>query len=132
MLGMCQSGLAGAGQTIYGCHIFTAVSQQIFLLAAVAGSIAVAVSNGPCHGQGSLLVLTEVSHTQNAGTVRLGVKVAQSLLLRIRQAVQGYVGTVRAGPLRIRENIDVRFLAVAYRLGILIHLDIFIRHILEV
>ena len=77
-------------------------------------------------------MLTKISQTQNASAVGLGVKVAQSLLLRVRQAVQRYVRTIGTVPLRIGENVDISFLAVAYRLGILVHLYILIRHILEV
>ena len=87
MLCMGQSRLAGAGQTIYRSHILLAVCQQILLLSAVAGSITIAVGNRPGHGQGTLLMFAEISHTQDAGTVGLGVEIAQGLLLRVRQTV---------------------------------------------
>jgi len=132
MLCMSQSGFSGSGQAVYGSNELAAVSQGVLLLSAVAGSVAVTVCNSPCHGQSTLLVLTKVSHTQNACAVGLGVEVAQSLLLRVRQAVQRYVRTIGTVPLRIRENVDISFLAIAYRFGILVHLYILVRHILEV
>ena len=92
--------------------------QGIFLLSAVAGSVAVAVCNGPCHGQGALLVLTEISHTKDACAVGIGIEVAQGLFLGIGQAVQGYAGSVGAAPLRIGEDIET----VSYT-----HLDVYKR-----
>ena len=35
-------------------------------------------------------------------------------------------------PLRIGEDIDIRFIAVSYRFGFLVHLNIFVRHVLEI
>ena len=129
---MSQGGLTGSGQAVYGSYVLAAVSQGIFLLSAVAGSVAVAVCNGPCHGQGALLVLTEISHTKDACAVGIGIEVAQGLFLGIGQAVQGYAGSVGAAPLRIGEDIDIRLLSVAHGFGFFVHLYVLIRHVLEV
>ena len=77
-------------------------------------------------------MLAKISHAKDAGAVCLRIEVAQSLLLRIGQAVQGNIRTVGTVPLRIGEDIDICFFSVAYRFGILVHLYIFIRHVLEV
>ena len=132
VLCMRQSGLTRSRQAVYGCNILAAVSQCVFFLSAVAGSVTVAVGNRPCHRQCALLVLTKISHTENAGTVCLCIEIAESLFLWVRQAVQGYARSVGAIPLRIGENKDIGFLAVSHRFGVLVHLDILVRHVLEV
>ena len=126
VLGVGQGGLAGAGQTEHGRDELVAVRQRVFLLTAVAAGVAIAVGDGPGQGQGALLVLAEVAHTQNGGAVGLRVEVAQAL------GVADLFLTGCAGPLGIGEDVDVRLLAVAYGLGVLVHLHIFRGHILEV
>ena len=96
----------------------------------MAGSIAISVGNRPCHRKRTFLVLTEVSHTKDTCTVLSGVKIAERK--RIAQAAVINIGSVLRKPLRVGENIDIRLFAVAYRFGILVHLDIFVSHILEV
>ena len=83
MLCMGQSGFTGSGQAVYGGNVLAAVCERVLLLSAVAGCVAVAVRDGPCHGQGALLVLAEISHTEDACAVGVCVEVAQSLLLRV-------------------------------------------------
>ena len=126
VLGVGQGGLAGAGQTEHGRDELVAVRQRVFLLTAVAAGVAIAVGDGPGQGQGALLVLAEVAHTQDGGAVGLRVEVAQAL------GVADLFLTGCAGPLGIGEDVDVRLLAVAYGLGVLVHLHIFRGHILEV
>ena len=130
MFCMGQSGLSGSGQTIYRCNEFGSVSQCVLFLAAVAGCITVSVCKRPCHSQCAFLMLTEISHTKNCSTVLVCIKIAQCQ--RITQAAVVYVRCVMRRPLRIGENVNVRLFAVADGFGVLVHLYIFVRHILEV
>ncbi len=70
---MCYGGLAGAGETENGSDIGLA-RQVITLLSAVAAAEAVSVGAAPGKGQGALLKLAKVSHTENGGAVVQGVK----------------------------------------------------------
>ncbi len=58
-----QSGLAGTGETVNGSYEFRAVVLCVFLLAAVAGGVAVTIGDSPNHGQSTFFVFAEVSHT---------------------------------------------------------------------
>ena len=126
MLCVGQGRLAGAGQAEHRRDIFAAVVQGVFLLAAVAGSVAVAVRNRPGKGQGTLLVLAKVAHAEDCRAVGVGIEVAQAL------GVADIFLAGSADPLRVGEDIDIRLIAVADRLGFLVHLDVFVRLVLEV
>ena len=127
-----QGGLARAGETVYGSDVLAAVSEGVFLLTAVAGRVAVAVRDRPYHGQGALLVLAEVSHAEDAGAVCLGVEVAERLLRGVGEALKADAGVLDGSPLGIGEDVDVRLVAVADGLGVLVHLDVLVGHVLEV
>ena len=107
-------------------RILAAVVEGVFLLAAMAGGVAVAVGDGPGQGQSALLVLAKVAHAQDGSAVGLGVEIAQAL------GITDVLHAGSAGPLGIGEDVNVRLLAVAYGLGVLVHLNVFIGHVLEV
>ena len=130
MFRVSQCGLTGTGETIYGSNKLGTVSQCVFFLSAVACRIAVSVSQSPCHGQCTFLMLTKVFHTKDRRTVLVGIKVAQCQ--RIAQAAVIHIGSFHRCPLGIGKDIDIRLIAASDRLGFSVHLHIFIRHILEV
>ena len=75
-------------------------------------------------------MLAEILHTKNGCAVLVGIEIAKGK--RVAQAAEINVRRFFRSPLRVGENVDVRLFSVAYRLGILVHLYILVRHILEV
>ena len=118
MLCMCQGGFSGSGKAKDRCDIGMAVSKGVFFLSAMAGSITIAVRNCPCNGQCTLLVFSEIPHSEESCTVVVCIEIGQTQWMLFML------------PLWIRENIDVG-LALDHT-GFCIHFFIIFRQILEV
>ena len=130
VLSMRKCRLTRTRKSIYRSNELRTILKRVLFLSAVTCCITITISKGPSHCKCTLLMLTKVSHTKNCCAVLVSIEVAKCKW--IRQARIIYIWSLMWNPLRIRENINIWLFAISNWLRILIHLNIFIRHILEV